>query len=49
LYIVNLFADKTQGLLTAVNCGLTHEGVKTKQWDLIKDGHFEAHYQAIGV
>ncbi|WP_086607132.1 TldD/PmbA family protein [Erythrobacter donghaensis] len=35
--IVNLFADKTQvGSLGAV--GYDDEGVKTKRWDLIKDG-----------
>lgn len=35
--IVNLFADKTQpGSLGAV--GYDDEGVKTKRWDLVKDG-----------
>lgn len=37
--IVNIFADKTQpGSLGAV--GYDDEGVKCKQWDLIKDGIF---------
>lgn len=43
--IVNLFADKTQvGSLGAV--GYDDEGVKTKRWDLIKDGVL-VNYQAI--
>ena len=42
---VNLFADKTQpGSLGAV--GYDDEGVKTKRWDLIKDGML-VDYQAI--
>ncbi len=42
---VNLFADKTQvGSLGAV--GYDDEGVKTKQWDLVKDGTL-VNYQAI--
>jgi TldD protein len=42
---VTLFADKTQvGSLGAV--GWDDEGVKTKQWDLIKDGTL-VNYQAI--
>ena len=42
---VNLFADKTQeGSLGAV--GYDDEGVKTKQWDLVKDGIL-VNYQAI--
>ncbi|MCK8493847.1 TldD/PmbA family protein [Spirosoma sp. RP8] len=42
---VNLFADKTQvGSLGAV--GWDDEGVKTKQWDLVKDGTL-VNYQAI--
>ncbi|SIR15838.1 TldD protein [Pontibacter lucknowensis] len=41
---VNLFADKTQpGSLGAV--GYDDEGVKTKQWDLVKDGTL-VNYQA---
>ncbi|MDN4164030.1 TldD/PmbA family protein [Cytophagales bacterium LB-30] len=43
--IVNIFADKTQeGSLGAV--GFDDEGVKTKRWDLIKDGVL-VNYQAI--
>ncbi|MDZ7343688.1 MAG: TldD/PmbA family protein [candidate division KSB1 bacterium] len=43
--IVNLFADKTQpGSLGAV--GYDDEGVKTKKWDLVKDGIL-VNYQAI--
>lgn len=43
--IVNVFADKTQeGSLGAV--GYDDEGVKTKKWDLIKDGVL-VNYQAI--
>lgn len=43
--IVNLFADKTQkGSLGAV--GYDDEGVKTKQWDIIKDGTL-VNYQVI--
>ncbi|WP_040005230.1 TldD/PmbA family protein [Fibrisoma limi] len=43
--IVNLFADKTQvGSLGAV--GWDDEGVKTKKWDLVKDGTL-VNYQAI--
>lgn len=42
---VNFFADKTQvGSLGAV--GWDDEGVKTKQWDLVKDGTL-VNYQAI--
>jgi TldD protein len=42
---VNLFADKTQvGSLGAV--GYDDEGVKTKRWDLVKDGTL-VNYQAI--
>ena len=42
---VHLFADKTQtGSLGAV--GYDDEGVKTKQWDLVKDGVL-VNYQAI--
>lgn len=42
---VNLFADKTQvGSLGAV--GWDDEGVKTKRWDLVKDGIL-VNYQAI--
>ncbi|WP_299988646.1 TldD/PmbA family protein [uncultured Pontibacter sp.] len=42
--IVNLFADKTQpGSLGAV--GYDDEGVKTKKWDLVKDGTL-VNYQA---
>jgi TldD protein len=42
---VNLFADKTQpGSLGAV--GYDDEGVKTKKWDLVKDGVL-VNYQAI--
>ncbi|WP_460635577.1 TldD/PmbA family protein [Larkinella harenae] len=42
---VNLFADKTQeGSLGLV--GWDDEGVKTKQWDLVKDGTL-VNYQAI--
>jgi TldD protein len=43
--IVNLFADKTQpGSLGAV--GYDDEGVKTKRWDIVKDGIL-VNYQAI--
>lgn len=43
--LVNIFADKTQqGSLGAV--GYDDEGVKCKQWDLIKDGVL-VNYQAI--
>jgi TldD protein len=43
--IVNFFADKTQtGSLAAV--GWDDEGVKTKRWDIIKDGIL-VNYQAI--
>lgn len=43
--IVNLFADKVQeGSLGAV--GYDDEGVKTKKWDLVKDGVL-VNYQAI--
>ncbi|KFN51718.1 TldD protein [Arenimonas malthae CC-JY-1] len=43
--IVNLFADKVQeGSLGAV--GFDDEGVKTKRWDLVKDGVL-VNYQAI--
>lgn len=43
--IVNLFADKTQvGSLGAV--GYDDEGVKTKQWDLVRNGIL-VNYQAI--
>ncbi|AQG79788.1 TldD/PmbA family protein [Spirosoma montaniterrae] len=43
--LVNLFADKTQvGSLGAV--GYDDEGVKCKQWDLVKDGTL-VNYQAI--
>lgn len=43
--LVNLFADKTQqGSLGAV--GYDDEGVKTKRWDLVKDGVL-VNYQAI--
>ncbi len=43
--IVNLFADKTQPLsLGAV--GYDDEGVKTKRWDIVKDGIL-VNYQAI--
>jgi TldD protein len=43
--IVNLFADKTQeGSLGAV--GWDDEGVKTKKWDLVKNGTL-VNYQAI--
>ena len=43
--MVNLFADKTQeGSLGAV--GYDDEGVKTKRWDLVKDGVL-VNYQAI--
>ncbi|NEU07305.1 TldD/PmbA family protein [Flavihumibacter sp. R14] len=43
--IVNLFGDKTQkGSLGAV--GYDDEGVKTKNWDIIKDGTL-VNYQAI--
>ncbi len=43
--IVNLFADKVQeGSLGAV--GFDDEGVKTKRWDLVKDGTL-VNYQAI--
>ncbi len=43
--IVNLFADKTQP--NSLGCvGYDDEGVKTKEWDLIKDGIL-VNYQAI--
>ena len=43
--IVNFFADKTQpGSLGA--CGWDDEGVKTRRWDLVKDGVL-VNYQAI--
>jgi TldD protein len=43
--IVNLYADKTEpGTLGAV--GYDDEGVKTKRWDLVKDGTL-VNYQAI--
>jgi len=43
--MVNFFADKTQeGSLGA--CGWDDEGVKTKEWDLVKDGIL-VNYQAI--
>jgi TldD protein len=43
--LVNLFADKTQaGSLGAV--GWDDEGVRTKRWDLVKDGTL-VNYQAI--
>ena len=43
--LVNIFADKTQkGSLGAV--GYDDEGVKTKQWDIIKDGTL-VNYQVI--
>lgn len=43
--IVNIVADKTQkdGLAT---CGYDDDGVKTKSWDLVKDGMF-VDYQTI--
>ncbi len=43
--IVNLVADKTQEN-TLGNVGYDDEGVKTKQWDLVKDGTL-VNYQAI--
>ena len=43
--IVNLFADKTQPYSLG-NVGYDDEGVKTKEWDLIKDGTL-VNYQAI--
>lgn len=43
--IVNLFADKTQEYSLG-NVGFDDEGVKTKQWDLVKDGIL-VNYQAI--
>ncbi len=42
---VNIFADKTQPLSLG-NVGYDDEGVKTKQWDIIKDGIL-VNYQAI--
>ena len=42
--IVNLFADKTQDYSLG-NVGYDDEGVKTKQWDLVKDGVL-VNYQA---
>ncbi len=42
---VNIFADKTQPLSLG-NVGYDDEGVKTKQWDIIKDGVL-VNYQAI--
>lgn len=42
--IVNLFADKTQPYSLG-NVGYDDEGVKTKQWDLVKDGIL-VNYQA---
>ncbi len=42
---VNIFADKTQPL-TLGNTGYDDEGVKTKEWDLIKNGVL-VNYQAI--
>jgi TldD protein len=43
--IVNLFADKTQP--NSLGCvGYDDEGVKTKEWDLVKDGIL-VNYQAI--
>lgn len=43
--IVNLFADKTQ-VNSLGYVGYDDEGVKTKQWDLVKDGIL-VNYQAI--
>ncbi|SEL26164.1 TldD protein [Colwellia chukchiensis] len=43
--IVNLFADKTQAHSLG-NVGYDDEGVKTKAWDLVKDGTL-VNYQAI--
>ncbi|NQZ06197.1 MAG: TldD/PmbA family protein [Algicola sp.] len=43
--IVNLFADKTQ-VGTLGHVGYDDEGVKTKEWDIIKDGIL-VNYQAI--
>ena len=43
--IVNLFADKTQANSLGY-VGYDDEGVKTKQWDLVKDGIL-VNYQAI--
>lgn len=43
--IVNLFADKTQ-VNSLGYVGYDDEGVKTKQWDLVKDGVL-VNYQAI--
>jgi TldD protein len=43
--IVNLIADKTQAGSLA-NVGYDDEGVKTKEWDLVKDGTL-VNYQAI--
>lgn len=43
--IVNLFADKTQPHSLG-NVGYDDEGVKTKEWDLVKDGIL-VNYQAI--
>ena len=43
--IVNIFADKTQPR-TLGNVGYDDEGVKTKRWDIIKDGVL-VNYQAI--
>ncbi len=43
--IVNLFADKTQPYSLG-NVGYDDEGVKTKEWDLIKNGVL-VNYQAI--
>ncbi|MEM1135186.1 MAG: TldD/PmbA family protein [Bacteroidota bacterium] len=43
--IVNLFADKTQPHSLGAT-GYDDEGVKTKQWDLVKDGIL-VNYQAI--
>ena len=42
---VNIFADKTQALSLG-NTGYDDEGVKCKEWDLIKDGIL-VNYQAI--
>ena len=42
--IVNLFADKTQAYSLG-NVGYDDEGVKTKEWDLVKDGIL-VNYQA---
>jgi TldD protein len=43
--IVNLFGDKTQPYSLG-NVGYDDEGVKTKEWDLVKDGIL-VNYQAI--